>query len=308
MPLGAWATCQSNLETTSTNPAKDCIFQIAIVSHGPAIGNPLRQISLPTSVPKEVRRPPPLDWTKVVLGVVTFAFLLAVIGVGVDVWTKSGTTTWSYFLGAVGAVCPLTAGMYLRLKHPATFDRFLRFFEALGNQKDEEAPGPSASAQGAHSRAAAATASGNARQLVVQGDYYAGPPPPTVTMQPREPNRTRARASTAKRTLVDAHVTIGPGEYESWRLEVGEDDHLRGTVEADGTVNVLMLHEEAYERYVEEDDYEPENALGEDKRFVAVNFPVRGEGVWYLVVEVYGKQNPREVHVVLKHQTLVDAD
>jgi hypothetical protein len=65
----------------------------------------------------------------------------------------------------------------------------------------------------------------------------------------------------------------------------------------------LLLSEEDCAEYVEEDDYEPEDALGEDRKFIPVNAEIPHDGVWYLIIEVYGKQNPCTVTVRVRHQT-----
>lgn len=240
----------------------------------------------------------------VVVGVVCF-----VLGTLIDIWTSNAHSFWRWVLGGGGTASTITVGIYLRVKQPETFNRFLRVLEAMGtNQESDDKSDPelNATSAGPGSRASAAIATHGARQIVVQGDYYA-PTPPMVTMPPAPPKATPTNAG-SNVSLVDAKVKIRPGHYESWRLELDEGDRVRGTVESTGEVNVLLFDEQGYADYLDEEEYDEDSVVQEDKRFIPIDFTAQDEDAWYLVVEVYGKQNPREVQVKLKKRVPIAAE
>jgi hypothetical protein len=99
----------------------------------------------------------------------------------------------------------------------------------------------------------------------------------------------------------DGPHLIEPGTYQWIQLDVSEGDRVAGNIsETDGDeFDWYILSEKNLIKFKNGEEFRPTRS-GEDKGAYIVNWPVKGTGPWYLVIQVYGKKNSREVSVDLR--------
>ena len=94
---------------------------------------------------------------------------------------------------------------------------------------------------------------------------------------------------------------IEPGTYQGIQLDVAEGDRVTGNIsETDGDeFDWYILSEKNLVKFKNGEEFRPTRS-GEDKGAYIVNWSVKGNEPRYLVIQVYGKRNPREVSVELR--------
>jgi hypothetical protein len=77
-----------------------------------------------------------VDWTKVTAGTAGVVFACFILGIFADSYAGTGRV-WTFVIGIGGPSGLVGLGIFLKLKHPASFPKFLEILEDFGTQRKQ---------------------------------------------------------------------------------------------------------------------------------------------------------------------------